>query len=325
MSSSPFLDFVSDTMYKRHYAKRTIESYIIWIRAFINFHNKHHPRVMGDDEVSEFLSFLVLQKKVSANTQTLALNALVFLYKEIIKTPLSVDLKYVRSNRQQKLPVVLTHVEVERLLSAISQNHKLAACLLYGSGLRLMECVRLRVQDIDFDFLSIKVWYGKGGKHRVVTLAEDLIPMLKLQIAKVKRYLTVDHENPDFCGVWLPNRLRKKYSVASFNLGWQYLFPSSRISLDPESRKLRRHHINETSLQKAIRQAANSAKIAKQVTPHTLRHSFATHLLQSGADIRTVQDQLGHADLRTTQIYTHILQRGGNSVFSPLSRISFSD
>ncbi|GAA6186420.1 integron integrase [Aliiglaciecola sp. NS0011-25] len=318
---SPFLSMVKDEMYKRHYAKRTIETYLTWISSFIIFHKKRHPAQLHNLEVELFLSHLVLELDVAVSTQKIALNALSFLYAEIIDNPLSLKLNYARSTRQQKLPVVLTQSEVRDLLNCISANYKLPASLLYGSGLRLMECIRLRVKDIDFDFKSIRIWHGKGGKHRVVTLADSLLSDLHKQVVLVDRYLLADSVNPAFSGVWLPNRLRIKYKSASRKLGWQYLFPSSRLSTDPETKKLRRHHIDESGLQKAIRVATKLADIQKNVTPHTLRHSFATHLLQSGADIRTVQDQLGHADLRTTQIYTHILQRGGNSVISPLSNL----
>lgn len=185
-----------------------------------------------------------------------------------------------------------------------------------------MECVRLRVQDVDFDYQSLRIWNGKGGKHRIVTSATELNPKIRQQIAMVRHFLESDTEHPDFK---VPHRLRQKYRNASTSLDWQYLFPSARTSVDPESGAKRRHHINESSIQKTVRQAAINARIEKRVTPHTLRHSFATHLLQAGADIRTVQDQLGYADLRTTQIYTHILQRGGNSVISPLSRFMSSN
>lgn len=318
---SPFLVMLKDEMYKRHYAKRTIETYLTWISSFIIFHKKRHPAQLHNMEVELFLSHLVLELDVAVSTQKIALNALTFLYAEILDNPLSLKLKYVRSTRQQKLPVVLTQPEIRSLLNCINANYKLPASLLYGSGLRLMECIRLRVQDIDFDYKSIRIWNSKGGKHRIVTLADSLISDLHKQIIMAEHYLAADIVNPDFSGVWMPNRLRVKYKSASRDLGWQYLFPSSRLSIDPESKKMRRHHIDETGLQKAIRIASKKASIPKKVTPHTLRHTFATHLLQSGADIRTVQDQLGHADLRTTQIYTHILQRGGNSVISPLSNL----
>ncbi|MDO6695829.1 integron integrase [Aliiglaciecola sp. 3_MG-2023] len=318
---SPFLEMLKDEMYQRHYAKRTIQTYLTWIGSYIIFHKKRHPAQLHNLEVEQFLSHLVLELDVAVSTQKIALNALSFLYEEIIEKPLSLKLKYVRSTRQQKLPVVLTQPEIRSLLNCINANYKLPASLLYGSGLRLMECIRLRVKDIDFDYKSVRIWNSKGGKHRVVTLADSLLSDLHKQIISVEQYLDADNANPDFSGVWLPNRLRVKFKSASRELGWQYLFPSKRLSIDPETKRLRRHHIDETGLQKAIRTASNTAQITKHVTPHTLRHTFATHLLQSGADIRTVQDQLGHADLRTTQIYTHILQRGGNSVISPLSNL----
>ena len=321
MPKSMFLNMIKDEMFKLRYAKRTIEAYLKWISSYIHFHQKKHPNLMHDKEVEAFLSHLVLELDVAAATQKSALNALAFLYRDIIHQPLNLKLNFVKSTRQQKLPVVLTTDEMRRLLAVVNAQHKLVVSILYASGLRLMECIRLRVQDIDFDFKSIRIWNGKGGKHRVVTLADELVPSLRQQIVVVKQYLEADLSHPEYSGVYLPHRLRLKYKSAPKQLAWQYLFPSGRLSVDPESKLVRRHHIDESSVQKAVRNAAKAAKITKAVTPHTLRHSFATHLLQSGADIRTVQDQLGHADLRTTQIYTHILQRGGNSVVSPLSRL----
>ena len=321
MNKSPFLQHIIEVMREKRYAKRTIEAYIYWIKFFINFHNKQHPAQLNDSDVEAFLTFLVHKRQVAAQTQASALNALSFLYKVIIQKPLTLKLNFVRSQRQQKLPVVLTVDEVKRLLEQISANYYLPASLLYGSGLRLMEATRLRVKDIDFDYHCIRVWNGKGGKHRVVTLANELENSIHSQIIKVKHYLQLDLKNPQFAGVWMPHALHLKYLSANKSLNWQYLFPSEKLSIDPESQKLRRHHINEKQIQRNVTFASTKACIEKRVTPHTLRHSFATHLLQSGADIRTVQDQLGHADLRTTQIYTHILQRGGNSVVSPLSRL----
>ena len=319
MSNSPFLLLIEQHMYKKYYSKRTISSYLYWIKCFIVFHNKRHPKDMGNEEVEAFLSDLVLKRNVAGQTQGLALNALSFLYKEIIKRPLTLELSYVRSKKPRKLPIVLTVDETQRLLQYMPADHFLAAALMYGSGLRLMECLRLRVQDVDFDFQCLRVWNGKGGKHRTVTLAPELFNPLRTQIDLVKHYWQLDCKNTNYAGVWLPTALRRKYTLANKALVWQYLFPSARLSVDPENGGVRRHHVDETTLQKAIRKATNLADIGKPVSAHTLRHSFATHLLASGADIRTVQEQLGHSDVATTQIYTHILQQGGNAVRSPFS------
>lgn len=319
--NNQFLAFVAEQMYLKRYAKRSVQTYIKWINGYIRYHNGQHPSVLFDSHVEQYLSYLVNHKRVAANTQSIALNALSFLYKEIIKRPLSLKLKFVKSGRQAKLPTVLTVLEIERLFLHINIHYKLPAALLYGSGLRLMECLRLRTQDIDFDFKNIRVWNGKGGKHRVVTLAEELSSPLRSQIQMVNHYLSLDRSNEAYAGVYMPLGLRNKSPNSRFTVGWHYLFPSKTLSIDPESKLKRRHHIDESSLRKAITAAQIAAKIDKKVGPHTLRHSFATHLLQNGADIRTVQDQLGHADLRTTQIYTHILQRGGNAVISPLKNL----
>jgi len=276
---------------------------------------------MGDIEVEQFLNYLSLDRKVSPKTQTMALNALAFMYKNIIKKPISTELGFIKSHMARKLPIVLTEPEIKAFFSKVPPRYFLLTAIMYGSGLRLMEALRLRVQDIDFDYRCIRVWNGKGGKHRTVTLANELLASLRTQIQHVAEYLSVDLRNPDYAGVYLPHALRLKYQNANKELGWHYLFPSQKLSLDPEAHVWRRHHIDETALQRAVRNAAREAHIKKQVTPHTLRHSFATHLLARGADIRTVQDQLGHADLRTTQIYTHILQMGGNAVVSPFDNI----
>lgn len=322
MRQSPFLQSAHQEMLRRRYAKRTIETYLHWIKRFILFHQKRHPETMGDAEVEAFLDHLVLKREVAAGTQALVLNTLCFLYRDIIGRPLSLNLNFVKSQRPRKLPVVLTPDEVARFFVALRVEYYLLAALMYGSGLRLMEAVRLRVKDIDFDYCCIRVWNGKGGKHRTVTLAPELKTDLRAQVTKVDSYLRIDVKKPEFQGVWMPHALRHKYQTASKSLDWQYLFPSARLSIDPESGLTRRHHIDETGVQKAVRVAAREADIKKSVTPHTLRHSFATHLLGSGADIRTVQDQLGHTDVKTTQIYTHVLQMGGNAVQSPFSRLS---
>ncbi len=319
--SSPFLQLVSDKMRLKRYAKRTIESYIYWIKAFINFCEQKHPSQCHDKEVEKFLSYLANQKLVAPKTQALALNALVFLYREILSAPLTLELNFNKTSTQPKLPVVLTHDEITLLLKELPAQTALPCQLLYGSGLRLMEAVRLRIQDIDFDYLSIQIWHAKGGKHRRVTLAKELVTPLKNQIAKAQSYYQRDILNEQYQGVWLPNALARKYPHASKDFNWHYVFPSTQLSVDPESKLIRRHHINETSLQKAIRITSKKCQFQKHVTCHTLRHSFATHLLQRGADIRTVQEQLGHTDLRTTQIYTHVLESGANAVRSPLSDV----
>lgn len=316
---SPFLDYITEQMRLKRYAKRTIESYIYWIKAFINFNDQRHPIKCHDTEVERFLSHLTNQLNVAPRTQSLALNALVFLYRGILLKPLTLELNFNKSKQAAKLPVVLTQAEVTSLLAKVSNTYSLPCKLMYGSGLRLMEVVRLRVQDIDFDFHAIQVWQGKGGKNRRVTLAKELCESLKAQIALVKYYYQQDQCNANYKGVWLPYALARKHPNASKDILWHYLFPSSRLSIDPETDFVRRHHIDETTLRKSVKMAARNAEIEKNVTCHTLRHSFATHLLQRGADIRTVQEQLGHTDIRTTQIYTHVIEHGANGVRSPLS------
>lgn len=319
--SSLFLTHIKEFMRTQQYAKRTIESYLYWIKAFILFNNNRHPSKCHNSEVEAFLSYLANVINVAPKTQALALNAIAYMYKYIINNELTLELNFNKSHIQQKLPVVLTQQEISALLPQVNTNFKLICQLMYGSGLRLMESVRLRVQDIDFDYLTVRVWQGKGAKNRNVTLAKELIAPLKMQIANVEMLFQLDSSNPNYQGVYLPFALSKKYPSARKELGWHYLFPSKRLSIDPEVNALRRHHINETSIRKAVKQAAQAAGIEKNVTCHTLRHSFATHLLQRGADIRTVQEQLGHSDLRTTQIYTHVIEHGANGVRSPLSDI----
>ena len=320
MTKSLFLNSISEFMHTRRFAKRTIQTYIYWIKRYIVFHNKQHPAKLGNKEVELYLTFLANTENVAPGTQTIALNALVFLYKEYLQSPLSLTLNFNKSQRQAKLPVVLTQKETACLLSSVDAKYWLLASILYGSGLRLMEAVRLRVQDIDFDYMSVLVWQGKGGKNRRVTLAKELVAPLQLQIDICKKYFDLDKNSTDYQGVWLPFALQKKYPKAEKEFGWHYLFPSFKLSQDPhDNDKVRRHHIDESTLQKTIKKAAKLAKIKKNVTCHTLRHSFATHLLQRCADIRTVQEQLGHTDIRTTQIYTHVIEHGANGVRSPLS------
>ena len=318
-TKSPYLNYIADYMLARQYSIRTIDTYLKWIAAFIHFHNKRHPSTMGDNEVEAYLEHLVLRNNVSPRTQATALNSLSFLYKHIVNSELSLNLNFARSKRQPKLPVVMTKEEVKMLMARLNKKYYLIAGLMYGSGLRVMESVQLRVQDIDFDYKCIRVWNGKGNKHRVFTLATDIIPVLRNQIIQVDEYLKLDLQNKYYAGVWMPNALTKKYPSANKTLAWQYLFPSHKLSTDPETGEIRRHHFHHTGIRKAIKAAVKAAGLTKPITPHTLRHSFATHLLQSGADIRTVQAQLGHSDVKTTQIYTHVLQQGANGVISPLN------
>lgn len=308
-------------MLVRRYSIRTIRSYLYWIRYFIVFHRKRHPRELGADEVEQFLTFLVVERNVAAATQAIALNALVFLYDKVLGMPLGDLGAFRRSSRQRKLPVVLNRDEVRKLLATLHGVHRLMAALLYGSGLRRIELVRLRVKDVDLDHLQIQVWHGKGGKHRLTTLAPELVPALRSQIERVALLLAGDRQEPGYAGVWMPDALARKYRKAPFELGWQYLFPSSQLSLEPGTTNLRRHHFDETAVNRSVRGAGVAAGLRKAVTCHTLRHSFATHLLQGGADIRTVQQQLGHSDVKTTEIYTHVLNQGANGVRSPLSHL----
>jgi integron integrase len=319
MGKSPFLESISDFMLTRRYSKRTVETYLTWIKAYIIFHGKRHPSELGAAEVESFLTYLAVKRHVSAATQGIALNALAFLYNKFLEQPIENADEFRRSKRQAKLPVVLTEQEIKSLFKVLEPPFRLMAGLLYGSGLRRIELLRLRICDIDHSLLQVRVWNGKGFKHRLTTLAPELLPAIDRQTARAKAYFEEDMTNPDYAGVWLPDALARKYRSAPKELGWHYLFPSHRLSYDPDSKKLRRHHIDETSLNKAIRKAGQDAGIMKSISPHTLRHSFATHLLKSGADIRTVQQQLGHFDVKTTEIYTHVLKQGAHGVKSPLS------
>lgn len=319
---SPFLQSISDFMAVRRYSKRTIRSYIYWIRYFIVVNDMRHPGEMGPIEVEQFLTHLAVKQSVSVATQKVALNALAFLYNKILEQPLGDLGQFNRATRQAKLPVVLNRVEVEQLLQQMTGTQKLIASLLYGSGLRRSEAVRLRVKDVDFDHHQLQVWNGKGFYHRFTTLALELVPHLCVQVEKVRTQLKDDSQHPHYAGVWMPDALARKYHDASRALGWQYLFPASRLAVDTESGLLRRHHIDESNINRALKKASRLAGIEKHVSSHTLRHSFATHLLDSGADIRAVQEQLGHRDVKTTEIYTHVLKRGARGVRSPLSDLN---
>lgn len=324
VQGSPFLQQVRDRIRTLHYSIRTEQAYLDWVRRFVLFHGKRHPATLGESDVAAFLSWLAVERNVAPATQNQALNALVFLYRRVLEKPLGDIQGVVRAKRPQRLPVVLSRQEVGRLLREIDGAVWLPVSLLYGSGLRVMECVRLRVKDIDFHHRAILVRSGKGGKDRVVTLPDPCVRPLQRQLEAVRNLHEKDLAD-GFGEVWLPHALARKYPNAGREWGWQYVFPAARRSLDPRSGVVRRHHLDVSCLQKTVRRALRRAGIDKPASCHTLRHSFATHLLERGMDIRTVQEQLGHKDIRTTQIYTHVLQRGANAVMSPLAEVLGTD
>lgn len=311
------LDQVRDRIRIKHYRLRTETQYVQWIKRFILFHGKRHPQTMGAAEIEAFLTHLAVAGKVSASTQNQALSALLFLYKEVLSIDLPWLNKVVRAKQPQRLPVVLTRTEVRAILVRMSGTYGLMANLLYGTGMRLMECVRLRVKDVDFERGEILIRDGKGAKDRVTMLPESLASPLQAYLLQ-RRALFDDDSRLGKASVYLPDALERKYLNAATDWIWQYIFPSGSFSIDPRSGVERRHHIDEKLLQRAMKKAVQASGITKLATPHTLRHSFATHLLESGYDIRIVQELLGHKDVHTTMIYTHVLNKGGRGVRSPL-------
>lgn len=313
------LEVVRERIRKRHYSRRTEETYTNWIKKFVYFHHKKHPRDMGAPEVEAFLTDLAVNGKVSASTQTQALSALLFLYREVLGIKLPWLDGLVRAKPSQRIPTVLSVGEVHRLMPFLDGVYALMARLIYGTGMRLMECVRLRVKDVDFDRHEVTVRDGKGGKDRLTMLPQSIVTDLQAHLHKVQVLHQLDREN-NAPGVEMPVALAKKYPSDSVSWGWFWVFPAPGLSDDPVTGIHRRHHIYEQNLQRAIRVGAKKAGIAKPVTTHTLRHSFATHLLENGYDIRTVQELLGHSNVSTTMIYTHVLNKGGKGVVSPLDR-----
>lgn len=313
------LDQVRARCRRLNYSVRTERAYIGWIRRFVLANGKRHPRDLGAHEVEKFLTDLAVHSDVAASTQNQALSALLFLYREVLGLDLPWMEGVTRAKRPQRLPVVLSRAEVDRLLTMIDGEVWLMAALLYGTGMRLMECMRLRVKDIDFERRQITVRDGKGAKDRQVPLPDSARDRLKSAVERVR----ILHEQDLVEGngtVWLPHALSRKYPNAEREFAWQYVFPARSLSVDPRSGARRRHHVDEAVLQRAIKVARMRAGIDKPVTPHVLRHSFATHLLEFGADLRTIQALLGHKDVATTQIYTHVLNRGAGGVLSPLDR-----
>jgi len=314
------LDQVRDRIRLKHYSIRTEESYVDWIRRFVLFQGKRHPREMGAQEVEAFLTHLAVQGKVSASTQNQAKSALLFLYKEVLAEELPWLNEIETAKRPQRLPVVLTVREVNAILSSVEGTGGLILHLLYGTGMRILECLRLRVKDVDFLRREIVVREGKGFKDRVTMLPASLVAPLQSHLDRVQR-LHVRDLAEGYGEVYLPYALERKYPKAGRDWAWQYVFPSGKRSVDPRSGAVRRHHADEQNIQRVMRRAVRVAGIHKPATPHTLRHSFATHLLENGYDIRTIQELLGHADVSTTMIYTHVLNRGGRAVVSPLDAV----
>lgn len=311
------LDQVRDAIRLKHYSYRTEQSYVAWIRRYILFHNKQHPNEMGIAEIEAFLSHLAVTEQVSASTQNQALCALLFLYKYVLKQPITEPLDAVRAKKSHYLPTVLTKAEVRSVIQNLSGVHQLFIQLLYGSGLRLNEGLRLRVKDVDFAQRQIVVRDVKGNESRITMLPASLVEPLQKHLQRVRQLHQRDLEQ-GYGSAYLPFALERKYPHADRAWIWQFVFPSLSRSRDPRSGIVRRHHLHETGIQKSLKQAVQTSRLDKRVGCHTFRHSFATHLLEASYDIRTVQELLGHKDVKTTMIYTHVLNRGGRGVCSPL-------
>lgn len=307
----------------KHYSYSTERTYFSWVTKFIEFNKMKHPLDLGEKDIEAFLSHMAVTQKCAASTQNQAYNALLFLYREVLKSPCVGSIDAIRAKKPVVMPVFMTKDEVAKVLGLMQGMPQLMAKLLYGSGLRLMECVRLRVKDIDFKLKQITVRAGKGNKDRFTTLSEAIFPALKDQLVRVKILHDKDLEQ-GHGAVYMPNALERKYPNAAKEFAWQYVFPARDTSLDPRSDTVRRHHVGPSTLEKAIHRAVTEAGINKKITSHSFRHSFATHLLQSGTDIRTIQNLLGHNSLETTMIYTHALEQGAFGVKSPLDNIGNS-
>jgi len=313
------LDEVRDIMRLHHYSIHTERTYIEWIKRYVQYHHMQTREDLqhGEEKVEEFLTHLAVNRDVSPSTQNQAMNALVFLYKKVLKTPMEKEINAVRATKKLNVPVVLTREEVRQIIGLLQGVPQLIVKLLYGSGLRISEAVRLRVQDIDYRMKSLTVRSGKGAKDRVTTFPESLVPLLQNHLEKVKLLHEQDLAR-GYGEVFLPNALARKYPNACKEWGWQYVFPSRGLSRDPRSGKIRRHHVDPSVVNKALKTAARTLGLTKRISAHTFRHRFATPLLERGTDIRTIQALVGHKDVSTTMIYTHVLQQGGLGVQSPL-------
>ena len=321
-TASRLMDQVRETLRFYHYAYNTEKSYVEWILKFIRFNGKKHPKEMGKLEIERFLSHLAVNRDVAASTQNQAFNAIMFLYKKVLDMPMELDIRAKRSNKRKNLPTVLSKDEAAKLISCMTGIAKILAGLMYGSGLQSLEVIRLRVHDIDFENNQIYIRNPKGGKDRTTIFPEVLHERIREQIEKVKKLHDKDLEE-GYGEVYLPSALKRKYTKANVSFGWKYLFPSVVRSTDPRSGKVMRHHMHKSVLQKSVSKAKTKANIIKRVSPHTLRHSFATHLLENGENIRVLQTLLGHKDVKTTEIYTHVMQKNHDSIKSPLDDIEY--
>ena len=321
LRSVRILDQLRERIRLLHYSRRTEQAYVYWCRAFIRFHGVRHPAEMGGPEVQAFLTWLTNERHVSVSTHKQALSALLFLYSKVLQVDLPWMTEMARPRIQRRLPVVLSQDEVAAVFRSLQGEHRLLAQVLYGTGMRLFEGLQLRVKDVDFAHQTIVVRCGKGGKDRLLMLPQRLVPALREQLARVHALWKQDSDAGK-AGVEMPDALERKYPHAGASWPWFWLFPQATHSTDPRSGVIRRHHLFDQTFQRAFKRAVQSAGIAKLATPHTLRHCFATHLLQGGYDIRTVQDLLGHADVATTMIYTHVLKIGGGGVRSPIDSMA---
>ena len=319
--SEKLLQRTQRLMRAKHYSRRTEKAYLGWIRRFILFHGKRHPAHMGREEIETYLSHLATKRKVAASTQNQALSAILFLYRTVLDKPDDFRIDAVRARRPKRIPTVLSRQEVRGILRSLTGTHSLMARLLYGGGLRSSECARLRIKDIDFSLHQIVVRDGKGAKDRLTILPESVMLELQAHVSRV-RLLHRHDLSQGYGAVHLPYSLARKYPGADREWVWQYVFPSRSLTPDKTANTMRRHHMSTSGLQKAVQTAARLCRVEKRVSTHTFRHSFATHLLEDGYDIRTVQDLLGHKDVKTTMIYTHVLNRGGMAVRSPLDHDS---
>jgi len=315
-TSTRFIDQLRLFMRTRHMAWSTEKTYVLWTRRYIHFHKKKHPAEMGAAEIEEYLNYLALESGVAPGTQAIALNVLIFLYKQFLQKDPG-QLNYQPAKRKQRIPVVFSHAEATAIINGMKGSFYLMAMLMYGCGLRVHECLSLRVKDIDFEMKEITIRDGKGGKDRRTLLPEKLIPLLHEQIQRVKTLHQQDVRD-GYGEVYLPHALAKKYPSAARDIAWQFLFPSATIGTDPQSGVMRRHHAHPRSIQKAVKKSLHEQNINKLASCHTFRHSFATRLLEKGYDLRTIQELLGHSDISTTEIYTHVLNKGGRGVVSPI-------